>query len=190
MSGVPGLEEVTEQDVLINGTAFTAITGYSVNQQATIPTHKTEQGFQLADHIFLENVAITITLKLFKEQGEREMLDALMNSKIPITIYSELGSYDNVVIECMKVDRGDTKNTYIANLTLKQIRVGNAVEVSMSLPISVSTSNLPGSTSAKTPDTKLADDPAEPVVEGESATNWFNGSWYDTIFNKSSEVSS
>ena len=174
---IPGMGAVTEQDVVINGDTYTAITTYTVQRQTTIPTHKTEMGYQIADHIFDENTQIDLTLKLFKDLNEHTKIQALYDKKTTLSIYSELGSYDNVVIGNLKLDRGDTLNTVIGTLSLKQIRIGNAVQVSTTLPASVSDANLPGSGSAKAPGTATVNNPA--TVDGTALPKVQASSWYD-----------
>lgn len=107
--------------VKIGEIEITATQVLNLNQSSQVPEHKTERQFSVADHVVNEPKVFSITIILFKDSEEYKALRKLYDDKEPVRFESELGDFDDMVIEQFNISKASL-DTFRAVITIKQIR--------------------------------------------------------------------
>lgn len=109
------------EKVKLGDLELTATQVLRLSLTATIPRHKTEKQFSVADHIVHEPEAVKITCKLIKDTDEYESLLKLYTQRQPFEFSSELYTISEAVIESIEIEPAGL-NTYNAEITIKAIK--------------------------------------------------------------------
>lgn len=109
------------QQVLIDGYAYRLVTGVKYQRKNKVPTHTLEDGYDAADHIFINPPSFVLDLILF--EGEYDRLQTLSQEQRLISIVVPQGAYSNVVIESFTDTTNKTANTRTASVALAVQRI-------------------------------------------------------------------
>lgn len=146
----------------IAGYFFDAVIDSQHTHQAKITSHPVQSGANITDHIYIEPVELTMTIKMsdamrslkpeqFSESYSRSIsaynvLRSLQKERIPFPVTTRLERYENMVIETISVS-DDYKTLYglDVRVTMKQIivvevrtiKVTNRVNVTDSVGLGV-----------------------------------------------------
>jgi hypothetical protein len=161
--------ELTDETVMFLGpagtsgstvTMFKAITGQVVDRSKTIPTHKTEAGYQVSDNVLLNPVKITLTFSLLhnctgqnEDTGTDEIItmDALVAANDLLTVCVSVGGYQNMLIQDVSYDKTTpTMNTVKCTVTLVEVRTSIAETTTVTLP-TLPDDSIPGNSTAVSP---------------------------------------
>jgi hypothetical protein len=162
------------EDVFIAGRKFRAISVINLDQDKTIPEHRTEEQFSIADHVINEPAEFELELQLFKDEGEVDLLKQIIESNTPFELSLELGSYENMLVKSHRFRISDSQNIVYATLRIKQIRTAAARTAVVTLPdvVTQAEEDYQGGDAAVTPSSENKADGPEKQE---------NKSWLDSI---------
>jgi len=128
---------MTNQDVLIDGETFEAVSVVELTRESEIVEHPVE-GLDgdteslIPDHIFLKPRVLSVDLRLItavtQTVGLTNRLDALLfldnlyQNKVLFSFVCDLGKFDNMVVQSLSVaEDNKSANCFNAKLTLREI---------------------------------------------------------------------
>lgn len=161
------------EEILLGGQKFMAVEVVDLTESATIPEHKVEDGYPVADHIFFQPAEFQLNLTLLED--EVGTLKQLYDSKQPTTLVCKAGVFEDVVIKELNITQGGSKNTFRAVVRVKQILKAKAKTTTIplqDLQLTASEDEVPGGATAITPLSQNV--PNAPEKEE-------NKSWLDSI---------
>lgn len=163
--------------ILLGSETFTAIQVINLTRDATVPAHKTEAGYEIADHVTLEPAEFRLNLELIKSEDEDETLKQLYEDKEPFEFVCDLGVFPNMIIQTL--DFEDGYETVKAMAHLKQVRIATAETTTIELPITPAEANYPGGNAATEPSELSVQDAPDDPDENESwldkIVDWLKG---------------
>lgn len=157
-------DTIYDEDVMFfppSGSAimFRVISGQAIGKSKTIPTHKTEAGYEIADHMVRNPVKLTLTISLLhNNQGNNDdtnvdevsVLESLEGIDTPITVVTSIGVFNNQMIQNIDYDKSQTPTSVKATVTLQEVRTSTAKTTSITLP-TMPDSEIPGDSGGTTP---------------------------------------
>jgi hypothetical protein len=167
------------EEIQLGGQKFTAVEVVDLTESATIPEHKVEDGYPVADHIFFQPAEFQLNLTLL--ESEISALKQLYESKQPTTLVCKAGVFEDVVIKELNITQGGSKNTFRAVVRVKQILKAVAKTTTIplqDLQLTPNESDVPGGATATTPPTQeVPDAPAKEENKSwlDSILSWFGG---------------
>jgi hypothetical protein len=166
-------------NILIGGKQFKAISVVDLTKDTEVPEYKVEEQFSVTDHIILKPAEFELELQLFRDRGEVETLNQLYEAKQPISLTTEFGHYDHMVLKSVRFRDSDSENIVYATIYIKQILKAKAKTATISLPeLMPDESQYPGSDTAVTPQSKTVPDVPEKQENKswlDSILSWFGG---------------
>jgi len=119
--------------ILIGGQEFKAIKSTGINLEATISKRRIEDQSEIADNIVENPVTIDYVIELFDVNSEYELLEDLYKKKMPFSLVTYRGAFDNMVLQKLSDLKGqDSSETTTANITVQQIRIGKSETIKTS----------------------------------------------------------
>lgn len=138
------------EKILIDGHQFTAITSVNLTKAATLCKHPVEDQTEISDHTILNPIVFEFEIQLFNLYSEHvvitnvttgqtesqedlvdeyEILDNLYKNKVPFTLESHRGTFENLVISKLSDQKTISANTTSATVTIEQVRIGTSKTV-------------------------------------------------------------
>ena len=151
----------------LDGYFFDAIIDSQHTHQAKITSHPVQSGANITDHIYIEPVELTMTIRMSdsfnsyvngqfsggpsRSVNAYNVLRELQRTRVPFQVVTRLETYQNMVIETLSV-ADDYKTLYAleARVTLKQILVVQVRTIKISNRINATDTYNIGVQNAKT----------------------------------------
>lgn len=170
------------EPILINGMLFTAVVGIDYDQDSNSPSHKTEDGFDITDHLEVNPPRFSLQFYLDRSLQEHRALKHIVELEERISLTTPFGHYDNVVVDSIRMNDGTSLTHIQASMEAHQIRVSSPKYAKFTLPVPITTgeeSTDPGIVTG--PETKTVADAPRPesIIDkaiGKSVNAWVNGS--------------
>lgn len=170
------------EPILINGMLFMAVVGIDYDQDSNSPSHKTEDGFDITDHLEVNPPRFSLQFYLDRSLQEHRALKHIVELEERISLTTPFGHYDNVVVDSIRMNDGASLTHIQASMEAHQIRVSSPKYAKFTLPVPVTTgeeSTDPGIVTG--PETKTVTDAPQPesILDkaiGRSVNAWVNGS--------------
>lgn len=168
------------EEIQLGGQKFTAVEVVDLTESATIPEHKVEDGYPVADHVFFQPVEFQLNLTLL--ESEISALKQLYESKQLTTLVCKAGVFEDVVIKELSITQGGSKNTFRAVVRVKQVLKAKAKTTTIplqDLQLTPDESEASGGETATSPPTQEVPDAPEQPQENkswlDSILEWFGG---------------
>lgn len=158
-------------DVILGGHKFTAVEVVDLTESLTIPEHKVEDGYPVADYAFLQPAELQLNLTLLER--ELEVIKQLSMSREPTILLCKAGVFEDVVVKELNITQGGSINTFRAIVRVKQIIKAKAKTAQIPLAVTADESEAKGGNTATSPAQKEVLQAPE-KQEGKS--------WLDSIF--------
>lgn len=129
-----------DKEIKIGGHKFTAIKSTSLSKEATVCKYRVEDGFSIADHIFLNPVSFEYEIELIDEKSEYELLDDLFKKKTPFSLVTYRGTFSNMVISKLSDATTSSTNTTSCTVSIEEIRIAKTDVVEIKNTANVTTS--------------------------------------------------
>ena len=140
--GISGSKELIYCKSNLNGYFFDAILSTTTSHSATVTTHPVQNGANIADHMYMEPVTISLEIAMSDvmasmvhgqwEEGSGKSVSCykklceLMEARMPLTLLTRLNRSENMVITNITVnDTADTLYGLSADVSLQQIIMAN-----------------------------------------------------------------
>lgn len=133
----------------IGGLFFDAVMHTETEERMTITSHPVQSGANISDHAYREPVIINMEITMsdamasrvpgqFSGVGSRSvnaytMLRELMHERMPVTVLTRLGSYENMLIESISAPEDvESINSLNINVSLKEVITASVSDTKVS----------------------------------------------------------
>lgn len=142
----------------IGSVFFDAVFSTTHEANVTITTQPVQSGANIADHAYLEPDSVTMEIGMSDASegaganhsvNAYAMLRAVMEAREPISLYTRLKSYTNmIVVSISATDDYTTANALKASVMLQKILIVNVATVTVQQTVTSSKSETKGSSSS------------------------------------------
>lgn len=129
------ITQIGNTHVLMNGFSFRATKMVILNMKTEPLEHTTEEGFKIIDHLREEPINIKLSMKAYDwwrnerqiyetRQFQIERLQAWKENKVIISLETDLGIFDNMIITVLKAaESSSSGSSYDLDIEMQQLYI-------------------------------------------------------------------
>lgn len=168
----PALQQLIYIKTNIAGYFFDAVLQENYSRSLTITSHPVETGANISDHAYINPVELTMLIGMSdsmtsvvdgqfsdgksRSQSAFQVLAALQEQRIPLKVMTQLGSFNNILVETIAVPKDYTnKYNLKATVTLKEVFVASVKTVKISARPQVTDSTNKGTVNPVQPNASI-----------------------------------